>query len=80
LLLSPWKGEGTDTLGDPLLSRMASSLGVGVLVVAATVLPVSVGVGLAARSFPEGAIVVYSVLFLTLERGWLKCDKPCWLA
>jgi hypothetical protein len=42
--------------------------------------PVSVGVGLTALSFPKEAIVVYSVLFLTLERGWLKCDKPCWLA
>jgi hypothetical protein len=50
---------------------MASSLGVVVvaLVVAATVLPISVGVGLKARSFPEGAIVIYPVLFLTLERG-----------
>jgi hypothetical protein len=60
---------------------MASSLDVVVaLVVAVIVLPVSVGVGLEARSFPEGAIVVYSILFLTLERGWSKCDKPCWLA
>jgi hypothetical protein len=42
--------------------------------------PVSVGVKLAALFFPEGAIVVYSVLFLTLERGWLKYNKPCWLA
>jgi hypothetical protein len=59
---------------------MASSLdGVVTLVVAATVLPVSVGVGLKALSFPEGAIVVYPVLFLTLERGWLKCNKPCGL-
>jgi hypothetical protein len=41
--------------------------------------PVSVGVGLTALSFPEGAIMVYPVLFLTLEREWLKCDKPCWL-
>jgi hypothetical protein len=80
LLLFPWKGEGTATFGDPFLSRRASSLGVVALVVAATVLPVSVGVGLAARSFPEGAIVVYSVLFLTLERGWLNCDKPYGLA
>jgi hypothetical protein len=54
---------------------MASSL--GVVVVAATVLPVSVGVGLNALSFPEGAIVAHPVLFLTLERGWSKCDKPC---
>jgi hypothetical protein len=60
---------------------MASSLGgVVALVVAAVVLPVFVGVGLEARSFPEGAIVVHLVLFLTLERGWLKCDKPCGLA
>jgi hypothetical protein len=60
---------------------MASSLGgVVALVVAATVLPVSVGVGLNARSFPKDAIVVYPVLFLTLERGWSKCDKPCGLA
>jgi hypothetical protein len=42
--------------------------------------PVSVGVGLAALSFFKGAIMVYSVLFFTLEREWLKCDKPCWLA
>jgi hypothetical protein len=48
--------------------------------VAVVEVPVSVGVGLTALFFPEGAIVVYSVLFLTLERGWLKCDKPCWLA
>jgi hypothetical protein len=49
---------------------MASSLGaVVVLAVAVTVLPVFVGVGLKARSFPEGAMVVYPVLFLTLERG-----------
>jgi hypothetical protein len=48
---------------------MVSSLGVVVmaLVVAVTVLPVSVGVELDALSFPEGAIVVYPVLFLTLE-------------
>jgi hypothetical protein len=60
---------------------MASSLGgVVALVVAATVLPISVGVGLKARFFPEEAIVVYSILFLTLERGWLKCNKPCGLA
>jgi hypothetical protein len=82
LLLSPWKGEGINTLGDPFLSRMASSLGVVALVVpvAVTVLPISVGVGLAARSFPEGAIVTHPVLFLTLERGWSKCNKPYWLA
>jgi hypothetical protein len=49
---------------------MASSLdGVVALIVAAIMLPVSVGVGLKARSFPKGAIVMYSVLFLTLERG-----------
>jgi hypothetical protein len=42
--------------------------------------PISVGVGLAAFSFPEGAIVMHPVFFLTLERGWLKCNKPCWLA
>jgi hypothetical protein len=41
---------------------------------------VSVGIGLAALSFLKGAIVTYSVLFLTLERGWLKYDKPYWLA
>jgi hypothetical protein len=81
LLLSPWKGEGTATLGYPFLSRRASSLGgVVALVMAVTVLPVSVGVGLKARSFPEGAIVVHPVLFLTLERGWSKCNKPCGLA
>jgi hypothetical protein len=39
--------------------------------------PVSVDVRLAALFFPEGAIMAYSVLFLTLEREWLKCDKPC---
>jgi hypothetical protein len=44
-------------------------LGVVALVVAATVLPVFVGVRLAARSFPEGAIVAYPVLFLTFEKG-----------
>jgi hypothetical protein len=32
-------------------------------------MPVSVGIRLAALSFPEGAIVAYPVLFLTLERG-----------
>jgi hypothetical protein len=59
---------------------MASSLDIVVaLVVAAMTLPISVGVGLKARSFPEDAIVVYSVLFLTLERGWLKYNKPCGL-
>jgi hypothetical protein len=47
---------------------MAFSLDVIALVIAVTVLPVSVGVRLEARSFPEDAIVVYSVLFLTLER------------
>jgi hypothetical protein len=31
--------------------------------------PVSVGVGLTALSFPKGAIIIYPVLFLTLERG-----------
>jgi hypothetical protein len=81
LLLSPWKGEGTATLGYPFFNRMASSLGGAVaLVVAAIMLPVFVGVGLKARSFPEGAIEVHPVLFLTLERGWSKCDKPCGLA
>jgi hypothetical protein len=50
------------------------------ITVAVIEVPVSVGVGLAALSFPEGAIVIYPVLFLTLERGWSKCDKPCWLA
>jgi hypothetical protein len=50
------------------------------ITVAVVEVPVSVGVGLAALFFPEGAIVVYPVLFLTFERGWLKCDKPCWLA
>jgi hypothetical protein len=69
LLLSPWKGEGIVTFGNPLLSRIASYLGVVALVMAATVLPVSVGVGLDALSFPEGAIVMHPVLFLTLERG-----------
>jgi hypothetical protein len=55
---------------------MASSLdGVVALVVAAIVLPVSVGVGLEARSFLKGAIMVYPVPFFTLERGWLKCNK-----
>jgi hypothetical protein len=53
------------------------ALGVVVIV---TVLPISVGVGLTALFFPEGAIMVYSVLFFTLERGWLKCDKPYGLA
>jgi hypothetical protein len=62
------------------LSRSASFLGVVALVVAVTVLPVFVGVGLVARFFPEGAIVAYPVLFLTFERGWSKCDKPCGLA
>jgi hypothetical protein len=42
--------------------------------------PVSVSVRLGALSFPEEAIVIYPVLFLTLERGWSKCDKPYWLA
>jgi hypothetical protein len=70
LLLSPWKGEGTATLKYPFLSRITSSLGVVVaLVMAVIVLSVSVGVRLKARFFPEGVIVVYSVLFLTLERG-----------
>jgi hypothetical protein len=50
------------------------------LIVAVTVLPVSVSVGLIARSFLKGAIVMYPVLFLTLERGWLKYNKPYWLA
>jgi hypothetical protein len=80
LLLSPWKGEGTATFGDPFLSRRASFLDVVALVMAATVLSVFVGVGLAARSFSEGAIVAHPVLFLTLERGWSKCNKPCGLA
>jgi hypothetical protein len=80
LLLSPWKVEGADTLETPFFSRSASSFWVVALVVVTTVLSVSVGVGLAARSFPEGAIVVHPVLFLTLEREWLKCNKPCWLA
>jgi hypothetical protein len=31
--------------------------------------PIFVGVRLAALSFPKGAIVMYPVLFLTLERG-----------
>jgi hypothetical protein len=49
---------------------MASSLSdVGALMVAAVVLPISINVGLKARSFSEGAIVVYPVLFLTFERG-----------
>jgi hypothetical protein len=51
-----------------------------IITVAVIKVPVSVGVGLAALSFPEEAIVVYPVFFLTLEKGWLKCDKPCWLA
>jgi hypothetical protein len=56
---------------------MASSFGgVITLMVVTTVLPIFISVGLKARSFPEGAIVVYPVLFFTLERGWLKCDKP----
>jgi hypothetical protein len=41
--------------------------------------PVSVDVRLAVLSFLKGAIVIYSVLFLTLERGWLKYNKPYWL-
>jgi hypothetical protein len=44
------------------------------------ILPISVGVGLKARSFPEGAIVMYPVLFLTLERGWSKYNNPYGLA
>jgi hypothetical protein len=49
---------------------MTSSLSdVRALMVAAVVLPVSINVGLKARFFSEGAIVVYSVLFLTFERG-----------
>jgi hypothetical protein len=48
---------------------MASSLGVTALVMAVTVLPISVGVRLDALSFPKEAIVVYPVFFLTLERG-----------
>jgi hypothetical protein len=51
-----------------------------VTTVAVIKVPVSVGVRLTALSFPEGAIVAHPVLFLTLERGWSKYDKPCWLA
>jgi hypothetical protein len=40
-----------------------------VITVAVIEVPISVGVGLGALSFPEGAIIVYSVFFLTLERG-----------
>jgi hypothetical protein len=49
---------------------MASSLDdVKALMVAAVVLPVFINIGLKARSFSEGAIVIYPVLFLTFERG-----------
>jgi hypothetical protein len=63
LILSPWKCADGDTLGTPLLSYSISSFDI------MAALPVSVGVGLAALSFPEGAIVVHPVLFLTLEKG-----------
>jgi hypothetical protein len=62
----------------PFLRSKVSSL--AVTTVAVIKVPVFVGVGLTALSFSKGAIVMYSVLFLTLKREWLKCDKPCWLA
>jgi hypothetical protein len=74
LALSPWKCAGGDILDTPRLSCSASSFAVF------AVLPDSVGIRLTALSFPEGAIMIYPVLFLTLERGWSKCNKPCWLA
>jgi hypothetical protein len=52
----------------PFLKSKASSLAV-ITVAIIIVLPVSVDVRLAAFSFPKEAIVVYSVFFLTLERG-----------
>jgi uncharacterized membrane protein len=61
------------------LRSKASSLAVTTVAVV-IVLPISIGVRLAVLSFSKGAIVVYSVLFLTLERGWSKYNKPCWLA
>jgi hypothetical protein len=67
--LSPKKGEGITTFGDPLFSRRTSSLEVITAAEAAEVLPISVNVRLAALFFPKGAIVAYLVLFLTLERG-----------
>jgi hypothetical protein len=39
-----------------------------VITVAVIKVPISVGVKLTALSFPEGAIIIYSILFLTLER------------
>jgi hypothetical protein len=43
------------------------------------VLLILVSVKLTARFFLKGAIVTYPILFLTLERGWSKCNKPYWL-
>jgi hypothetical protein len=42
---------------------------VALVVAAIIVLPVFIGVELAARSFFEDIIIAYSIFFLTLERG-----------
>jgi hypothetical protein len=63
----------------PFLRSKASSLAVTIMAVV-IVLPIFIGVGLTALSFFKEAIVAYLVLFLPLQRGWLKCDKPYGLA